>query len=182
EARYKPLTFSLLKRQAACLKPYRWLYAGGTMLGAGHVLLEMRGPQFMRNIIDFVTAYTTGWKTQAADTWLVHTVRDAVAALGFGSVMEQNDTAAIAVVVGIILIWALVVAVSLALLRSMVLTFTRAGENVQFDIRRRVFAHLQRLSMNYYDKTKLGRIISRCTSDINSLREVNVGEIGRAHV
>ena len=28
--------------------------------------------------------------------------------------------------------------------------------------------------MSYYDKTKLGRIISRCTSDISSLREVNV--------
>jgi ATP-binding cassette subfamily B protein len=28
--------------------------------------------------------------------------------------------------------------------------------------------------MSFYDKTKLGRIISRCTSDINSLREVNV--------
>ena len=28
--------------------------------------------------------------------------------------------------------------------------------------------------MSYYDKTKLGRIISRCTSDINAMREVNV--------
>jgi ATP-binding cassette subfamily B protein len=28
--------------------------------------------------------------------------------------------------------------------------------------------------MSFYDKTKLGRIISRCTSDINGLREVNV--------
>jgi ATP-binding cassette subfamily B protein len=28
--------------------------------------------------------------------------------------------------------------------------------------------------MNYYDKNKLGRIISRCTSDVGSLREVNV--------
>jgi ATP-binding cassette subfamily B protein len=51
---------------------------------------------------------------------------------------------------------------------------TRAGENVQFSYRRKLFARLQMLSMNYYDKTKLGRIISRCTSDIDSLREVNV--------
>jgi len=28
--------------------------------------------------------------------------------------------------------------------------------------------------MSYYDKTKLGRIISRMTSDIQSMREVNV--------
>ena len=38
---------------------------------------------------------------------------------------------------------------------------TAAGESVQFDLRRRLFAHLQELSMSYYDKTKLGRIISR---------------------
>ena len=45
---------------------------------------------------------------------------------------------------------------------------------MQFDLRRRLFDHLQRLSMSYYDKTKLGRIISRCTSDISAMREVNV--------
>jgi ATP-binding cassette subfamily B protein len=28
--------------------------------------------------------------------------------------------------------------------------------------------------MSYYDKTKLGRIISRCTSDVTALREINV--------
>jgi ATP-binding cassette subfamily B protein len=45
---------------------------------------------------------------------------------------------------------------------------------VQFHFRRRIFEQLQRLSMNFYDRTKLGRIISRCTTDVNSLREVNV--------
>src|SRR4051812_23372347 len=51
---------------------------------------------------------------------------------------------------------------------------TRAGESVQFDFRRNLFNHLQELSMSYYDKTKLGRIISRMTSDIQQMREVNV--------
>src|SRR5436309_1841794 len=37
-----------------------------------------------------------------------------------------------------------------------------------------MFGHLQRLSMSFYDKTKLGRIISRMTSDIQAMREVNV--------
>jgi ATP-binding cassette subfamily B protein len=56
---------------------------------------------------------------------------------------------------------------------------TRAGESVQFMLRRRLFAHLQELSMSFYDKTKLGRIISRCTSDISAMREVNVWGIWR---
>ena len=33
--------------------------------------------------------------------------------------------------------------------------------------------------MSFYDKTKLGRIISRCTSDIAAMREVNVWGIWR---
>jgi ATP-binding cassette subfamily B protein len=77
-------------------------------------------------------------------------------------------------VVKIVAIWAGVAAVARVLERYVILIMTLAGERVQFSLRRRLFAHLQRLSMSYYDKTKLGRIISRCTSDISSLREVNV--------
>src|SRR5205823_13454839 len=63
---------------------------------------------------------------------------------------------------------------SIVLQRICIIIMTRAGESVQFSLRQKLFNHLQTLSMSYYDRTKLGRIISRMTSDINSLREVNV--------
>ena len=63
---------------------------------------------------------------------------------------------------------------AVVLQRFTILIMTSAGETVQMNLRRRLFAHLQELSMNYYDKTKLGRIISRCTSDLASMREVTV--------
>lgn len=44
------------------------------------------------------------------------------------------------------------------------------GESVVFDIRNELFRHLQRLPMGFYDRTKLGRVISRMTSDIEALR------------
>jgi ATP-binding cassette, subfamily B, bacterial len=44
------------------------------------------------------------------------------------------------------------------------------GEAVVLDLRRDLFAHLQRLPMSFYNRTKLGRIISRMTSDIESIR------------
>jgi ATP-binding cassette subfamily B protein len=71
-------------------------------------------------------------------------------------------------------LWACVFIVSVSLERWKILIMTRAGESVQFLFRRRLFEHLQKLSMSYYDKTKLGRIISRMTSDINSMRDANV--------
>jgi ATP-binding cassette subfamily B protein len=70
--------------------------------------------------------------------------------------------------------WTLVFIGSVILQRFCIIILTRAGESVQFIFRQRVFQQLQRLSMSFYDRTKLGRIISRCTTDINSLREVNV--------
>ena len=44
------------------------------------------------------------------------------------------------------------------------------GESVVLDLRREVFAHLQRMPMSFYNRTKLGRIISRLTSDIETVR------------
>ena len=44
------------------------------------------------------------------------------------------------------------------------------GEAVIHDLRADVFAHLQRMTMSFYHRTKLGRIISRMTSDIDAVR------------
>ena len=79
----------------------------------------------------------------------------------------------------IMLLWLFVSVLSFILQRQTILIMTRTGESVQFKLRNRLFAHLQKLSMSFYDKTKLGRIISRCTSDINAMREVNVWGIWR---
>ncbi len=53
----------------------------------------------------------------------------------------------------------------------------RCGERVIHDIRLAVFAQLQRLSMSFYDRTKLGRIITRGTSDMDALREPAISGI-----
>lgn len=44
------------------------------------------------------------------------------------------------------------------------------GEAVVHDLRSQMFAHLQRMPMSFFTRTKLGRIISRMTSDINNVR------------
>jgi ATP-binding cassette subfamily B protein len=93
--------------------------------------------------------------------------------LGFGPPLAA-ERGAVATLVVVVLLWGLVTVASVVLQRFMILVTTGAGERVQFDVRRRLFAQLQALSMSYFDKTKLGRIISRCTSDVGSLREINV--------
>ncbi|HVX59906.1 MAG TPA: ABC transporter ATP-binding protein [Pirellulales bacterium] len=50
------------------------------------------------------------------------------------------------------------------------------GEAVVYDLRNEVFAHLQQMPMSFYNRTKLGRIISRMTSDIENVR-IGVQEV-----
>ena len=46
------------------------------------------------------------------------------------------------------------------------------GQNVLYDLRMDLFRKLQRLSLNYYDRTNSGSIISRFTSDVNALNDI----------
>jgi ATP-binding cassette subfamily B multidrug efflux pump len=59
----------------------------------------------------------------------------------------------------------------------------RAAENILFDIRRAMFAHLQRVSLSFMDKTEVGRLMSRLQGDVGSMQEfletsvLSVGDI-----
>jgi ATP-binding cassette, subfamily B, bacterial len=46
------------------------------------------------------------------------------------------------------------------------------GAAILFDLRRRLFAHVQELSLSFYERYTSGRIISRLTSDIDALNEL----------
>ncbi len=59
----------------------------------------------------------------------------------------------------------------------------KVAENVLFDMRRAMFAHLQRVSLSFMDKTEIGRLMSRLQGDVNSMQEfletsvLSVGDI-----
>ncbi|MFA9403606.1 MAG: ABC transporter ATP-binding protein [Anaerolineales bacterium] len=46
------------------------------------------------------------------------------------------------------------------------------GERVQYDLRKRTFDHLQDLSLSYYDRTPVGWIMSRVTSDSERIAQL----------
>jgi ATP-binding cassette subfamily B protein len=150
EDRYRPIQWPLVKQLLAALAPFKWWYFVAICLGLCQVLLDMLSPEFTQRLINYGTEFAAGQhpgvSTTAASWHIVH----------------------------IIAVWTMVFIVSVILQRFTILLMTRAGESVQFEFRRKIFSHLQRLSMSFYDRTKLGRIISRCTTDVNSLREVNV--------
>ncbi|HXF64943.1 MAG TPA: ABC transporter transmembrane domain-containing protein, partial [Caldilineaceae bacterium] len=46
------------------------------------------------------------------------------------------------------------------------------GERIRYDLRKQLFAHLQRLTLSYYNRTPVGWIMSRVTSDTDRLAEL----------
>ena len=82
-------------------------------------------------------------------------------------VLQQGDRGALAP-----LVWA-VVAVSLVRMVFGVLRRWVSGQvslAVEFDLRARLFAHLQRMSLAFYDRMPVGQLMSRATSDLQTVR------------
>jgi ATP-binding cassette subfamily B multidrug efflux pump len=46
------------------------------------------------------------------------------------------------------------------------------GQRVMYDLRMRIFEHLQRLSISYFDRHPVGRLMTRVTSDVETLNEL----------
>ena len=64
------------------------------------------------------------------------------------------------------------------LLASFVLSYfktlltTWLGQRIMYDLRREIFARLQRLSVAFYDRNPVGRLMTRVTSDVEVLNEL----------
>ena len=50
-------------------------------------------------------------------------------------------------------------------------TTARVGQGVLYRLRAEMFAHLQRLSLNFFDRTEVGRLMSRVQGDVFQLQE-----------
>ncbi|HKK52049.1 MAG TPA: ABC transporter transmembrane domain-containing protein, partial [Myxococcota bacterium] len=49
---------------------------------------------------------------------------------------------------------------------------TWLGQSVMYDLRREIFAKLQKLDLKFYDRTPVGRLMTRITSDVETLNEL----------
>jgi ATP-binding cassette subfamily B protein len=47
----------------------------------------------------------------------------------------------------------------------------RTGQNVVYDLRNAIFAHLQRLPSSFFDGTPVGRLMTRVTTDVEAINE-----------
>lgn len=48
----------------------------------------------------------------------------------------------------------------------------RVGQQTMYDLRREIFSHLQRLPMSFFDRSPVGRLVTRVTTDVDALNEL----------
>jgi len=92
-----------------------------------------------------------------------------LSALGIDKGITPGNWTALAII-GTIAVFAVVV--SAVASGARVATTGRVASRVMFELRVRTFAHLQRLSLDYYTDEKAGVIMTRMTSDIESLQQL----------
>ena len=80
--------------------------------------------------------------------------------------VKKGDYTPLALTAGLILGCALLQAV---LYRTFVLGTGRIGQDLLLELRRRVFAHFQRLSLSFHERYTSGRMISRLTNDMDAI-------------
>lgn len=88
---------------------------------------------------------------------------------GIDNGIAKGDTG---VVVTVALLYVLSVIVATAAGAWRVSFTGRLGERLLYELRLRVFSHLQRLSIDFYTDERAGRLLTRMTSDIDALQQL----------
>ncbi len=134
------------------LKPYKGSLAVALIAAVGEGIADLLGPWPLKLVFDDVL------KTKQDSGWLNHLVYQIAGA----------DRLAI---LKIAAVGALVIAVFGAICSYFEKSSTTTvGQWVMHDLRRTLYAHIQRLSLSFHDDSQTGDLISRVTSDIDTVQ------------
>ena len=108
-----------------------------------------------------LAAISAGSVLQLAQPWLTKVAIDDHIAAGD---LDGLDRIAVA--------FLLVLAGSFALEYVQTWTMQMTGQRIMFDLRMEIYRHLQRLDLRFYDRNPVGRLMTRVTSDVDTLNEL----------
>lgn len=76
-------------------------------------------------------------------------------------------------ILGVLYFLMVLVGSGLGYLQTYILTYV--GQKIMFNIRNHIFAHIQRMSMAFFDRNSTGRILTRVTNDVEALNDLFSG-------
>ncbi len=153
----------LARRLVGYLAPHRWMAAGAVALIVLSSLLQLVGPLATAVALDL---YIRPVAAEAGET--------SVVAAWFAGALEARGVV-LEPAAGVALLAAVYLAAlagAFVVIYSQGLVMNLMGQYVMFDLRRDVFARLQRLHVAFFDRHPIGRLVTRVTNDVDSLNEL----------
>ena len=133
------------------LRPYRgWVIVSVCVL-IGHSLLAVVGPYLTKVAID---SYLSPQPEASSllDDWLPDQQLEGLNAIA------------------LLYLATLITGFAFRFCQTLVMNYT--GQKVMRDLRKEIFQHLQRLDVQFYDRNPLGRLVTRVTTDVDTLNEL----------
>jgi len=151
----------LMRRLLTYLWPYKWHAFTALVLTMGSAPLVLAGAPLTKAAIDLFLAPDPSKPPSGFALFL----KQLAERFGFGGGPYQ----------GIVFI---AIVFLIANLAAFVVQYTQAivmqamGQYIMYDLRKQIFAHLQRLSVQFYDRNPVGRLMTRLTTDVDALNEM----------
>jgi len=133
----------VLRRFVAFLAPYRWIILASVVAVLAFTLTQIAVPLVIRYVID--TALPAGVTAGSSEAERLL----GIAMAGFLAVVAVNFVSNYCQQVWV----------------------ATTAERVLQDLRRAMYAHLQRVSLSFMDRTQVGQLMSRLQGDVGSLQE-----------
>jgi ATP-binding cassette subfamily B multidrug efflux pump len=136
----------LTRRLLKYLRPYRWHVALAVSITIGVTAMELVGP------------------------YLFHVAIDDYILPGFAESISHS--AALAGLWWTVMVYAGSILGGFGLQYVQVRIMQWVGQETMYDLRKEIFEHLQRLPMSFYDRTPVGRLVTRATTDVDALNDL----------
>jgi len=151
----------LMKRLLKYLWPYKWHALTSFVLTVLSAPLVLAGPPLTKAAIDLFLA-PDPTKPPAGFALFLKNLAEQ---WGFGGSASTGIT-----FIALVFLVANLAAFAVQYTQSIVMQ--AMGQYIMYDLRKQIFAHLQRLSLSFYDRNPVGRLMTRLTTDVDALNEM----------
>ena len=151
----------LMRRLLRYLRPYKWRALTSLVLTVASAPLVLAGPPLTRAAVDL---YLQPDPSKPASGFSL-LLKNAADWFGFG------DTPASGVIF-IAIVFLIANVAGFAVQYAQAVVMQTMGQYIMYDLRKEIFAHLQRLPIQFFDRNPVGRLMTRLTTDVDALNEM----------
>ncbi|HXG68881.1 MAG TPA: ABC transporter transmembrane domain-containing protein, partial [Blastocatellia bacterium] len=151
----------LMRRLLKYLWPYKHYALTAFVLTVLSAPLALAGPPLTKAAIDLFLAPDPDRPPAGLALWL----KNGAEMFGLGNNAYEGIT-----FIAIIFLFANLAA--FAVQYSQAIVMQAMGQYIMYDLRKEIFAHLQELPVQFYDRNPVGRLMTRLTGDVDALNEM----------